>query len=87
MSFLLAHRLNFPRKLPRTGPRWHASTPVGLHRHICGYLPFTLSLLSQKITSTILLQVTDTWSIFAAQDEGGAICILVLGLHINIHFV
>ena len=88
-TLLLAHMLSLrlPPQLPLARPSWDPSTPVGIHRHICGYLPFTLSLLSQKITSTVLLQITDTWSIFAAQDEGGAICILVLGLHIKIHFV
>ena len=48
-SFLLAHMLNLPHQLPQAGPSWHASSQVGLHRHICGYLP---SALRQEISST-----------------------------------
>ena len=72
-SFLLGHIIEPPLQLSRAGPRWHASTPVGLHRHFRGYPPFTLVRLpSQEISSTVLLQ-DNTWNISAAQSRGGAI--------------
>ncbi len=47
VSFLLAFVPNLPPQLPGTGPSWHASTQVGIHRHICAYLPSVLRLLTQ----------------------------------------
>ncbi len=63
--------LNLPPQLPEPGPSWHASTPVGLHRHICAYLPSALRFLAQEISSIVPLQVGDNWNISAAQLAGG----------------
>ena len=71
-SFLLAHMLNLPPQLSRAGPRWHARTPVGLHRLVCGYLASGPRLLAQDISSPVPLQIGGNWNISTAEATGGA---------------
>ena len=42
---------HLPPELPESRPSWHASTPLGLHRHICAYLPSVFHLSAQEISS------------------------------------
>src|SRR6266702_3490132 len=49
VSFLIAIMLNLPPQLPEPGPGWHASTKVGLLRHICcAFLPYAFACLPKK---------------------------------------
>ena len=76
-TLLLAHMLSLrlPPQLPLARPSWDPSTPVGIHRHICGYLPSPLHFLSLEISSTVRYVPSqgDTWNVSAAQAKGGAI--------------
>jgi hypothetical protein len=71
-SFLLADMFNLLPQLSQAGPSWHASTPVGLPRHICCYLPSGPRLLAQEISSVVPLQIGDNWNISTAEATGGA---------------
>ena len=82
-----AHIVNHPPQLPRAGPKWHASTPVGLHRHICGYLPSTLRLIFQEISIKLYLYRLTPGAPRRLKPREVRSVALVSGIHIYIHLV
>ena len=71
-STLLAYMLDLLSQLSRAGSGWHTSTTVGIHRHICATSPLLFACFPKKISSTVILQIGDSWNISAAKLVGGA---------------
>ena len=85
-STLLAYMLDLLSQLSRAGSGWHTSTTVGIHRHICATSPLLFACFPKKISSTVILQIGDSWNISAAKLVGGA-RLRLFNAHIYLIFI